>query len=125
MSSKDPEVYRIPPGIPVIETDEHDLQHEAWATEWTEFQEPQYGPNWRLVLFSVLRASGALEFALIRQYEYAGKDVILHLSGTIGQWEAFAIPHAQRIAKLSSPSDPKYAQEMKLQKTTWKDISEV
>lgn len=125
MSSKQPEVYRIPPGIPVIETDEGDLEHEAWATEWTEFREPQYGPNWRLILISVLRVSGALEFALIRQYEYAGKDVILHLIGTLNQWEAFALPHAQRIAKLSSPRDHKYSQDLKLEKTTWKDISEV
>ncbi len=125
MNSKEPEVYRIPPGIPVIEIDEGDLEYEAWATEWTEFREPQYGPNWRIILISVLRASGALEFALIRQYEYAGKDVILHLQGALDQWETFVLPHAQRIAKLSSPRDPKHPLELELKKTTWQDLSEV
>lgn len=121
----EPETYSLPPSLEVIELNEGDIEYEAWATDWTEFQEPQYGPNWRFALVSVIRSNGTLEWALIRQYEHSGKDVILHMAGDFEQWETHIIPNAQAVVKAGSPKDTKYGIELVLEKTTWKDLSEV
>jgi len=122
MKSEKMETYRLPPGIEVIELEDGDRPHEVYVTDWTEFQEPQYGPNWRFVLLSVIRKSGELEFALIRQYEYAGKDVVAHMKGRPENW-VMVMEHAIQIARAGSVHDPKYPVELEFEKSTWDAIS--
>ena len=62
------EIYTLPAGHPAITIDDDDVMHEIYWSDWTEFDDLKYGPDWRFVLISVKRNNGKIEFALIRHY---------------------------------------------------------
>lgn len=99
----DPSLIQVPPGIPIIELDEDDSLHELWATEWTEFNLPQHGLNWRLVAMSVILSGGILEFAVALEYENQEKIVLVHMRGDRFEWENSVIPRAKEMAVALTP----------------------
>ena len=84
--NKNQPIVKVAPETPVIEIDDDDSPHEIWKTEWTEFDLPKYGMNWRIVLISVLLSDGILEWALIKEYEDHSKEVITHMKGDRYAW---------------------------------------
>ena len=98
-----PKSIRVPPGIPIIELGEGDSLHEFWATEWTEFNLPQHGLNWRLVAMSIIHSGGILEFAIALEYENQEKIVLVHMRGDRFEWENSVIPRAKEMAAALTP----------------------
>lgn len=115
-----PPIVKVAPEVPIIEVDEDDSLHEIWITEWTEFNLPQYGLNWRIVLFSIVRADGILEWALTKEYEDRTKEVISHMRGDRFLWENTILPGVKEMMHALSPQEPE-PQELTLTKTSWDD----
>ena len=113
-----PPVVRVPPQVPIIEVDEDDSLHEFWTTEWTEFTEPQYGLNWRIILLSVIRSDGILEWALVREFEDHSKEVNSHMSGDRFVWDQTILPAVKEMVRALSPREP-VEQELTLTKSSW------
>ncbi len=113
------EIVTLPAGHPAILIDNDDAMHEIHWTEWTEFDDLKYGPDWRFAMFSVVRQDGQVEFALIRHYENDMKDVLIHMKCPKDVFPSM-VEKAQGIVKAGSPKDPEpFA--MVLKKGEWKD----
>ena len=117
-NSQLPPITRVSPEIPIIEVDEDDSLHEFWTTEWTEFNLPQYGANWRIILLSVVRSDGILEWALLREYEDHSKEVISHMCGDRFVWEKTILPGVREMMHALSPQKPT-PQQLTLTKSSW------
>ena len=99
----DPKSILVPPGIPIIELGKDDSLHELWTTEWTEFNLPQHGLNWRLVAMSVIHSGGILEFAIALEYENQEKVVLAHMRGDRFEWNNSIVPRAKEMAIVLTP----------------------
>ena len=111
-----PQTVQVPPGTPIIELDEDDTLHELWVTDWTEFDLPQQGLNWRLAAMSALLADGLLEFAIAMEYENQEKVVLAHMRGDRYEWEHSIIPRAQQMAIALTPAS---MEPLELRKASW------
>lgn len=121
MASEQKGLLVVAPGIPIIEIDEDDSLHELWVTEWTEFDLPQYGPNWRFVLMSVVFSDGILEFALVKEYENQQKEIIVHMRGDRFQWDSSIVPNA--IEMVGSLTPKEMDTPFELRRASWDPVA--
>lgn len=112
------EIVTLPAGYPAITIDDDDKMHEIYWSEWTEFDDLRFGPDWRFALFSVERKTGKIEFALVRHYENDMKDVLVHMECGESAFPSM-VEMAQGIVKTGSPTEPEPF-EMALRKGEWK-----
>ncbi len=112
-------IVTLPSGTPVIDIDNDDEMYEVYWSEWTEFDDLRYGPDWRFAMFSVVRKDGEIEFALIRHYENDMKDVLIHMKCSKDTFPNM-VKGAQKIVKAGSPQEPEPF-VMELRKGEWKD----
>ncbi len=114
-SKKNSEILAVNPIVPVIEIDDTDEFGEVWKTNWVEYDEIL--PSWRLILFSVLREDGEMEWALIRQIENnPSVQSILHMKGDRDRWPAI-IKMAKEYVLMVHPK----GHELDLRLSEWSD----
>lgn len=113
---EDPKSVRVSPGIPIIELDEDDSLHELWATDWTEFDLPQQGLNWRLIAASAILSGGILEFVIALGYESQEKVVLVHMRGDRFEWENSVLPRAREMATALTPQE---IEPLELRRSSW------
>lgn len=117
--SANTEIVTLPPGHPVIKIGDADRLHKCYISEYTEFMDLKYGPDWRFVLLSVIRPDGKIEFALIRHYEDEMKDVLIQMQCAHSVFPSM-VDEAQKVVKVGSPKEPEEI-EMELVECDWQE----
>jgi hypothetical protein len=111
------EIVTLPAGQSVIDIGDNDRLHKCYVSEYTEFSDLQFGPDWRFCLMSVVRPDKMIEFALIRHYENDMKDVLIHMKCAPDKFQIM-LAEAQLIVKAGSPKEPE-EMEMELVECEW------
>jgi hypothetical protein len=112
-------IVTLPAGHPVIKIGDADRLHKCYISEFTEFMDLKYGPDWRFVLLSVVRPDGKIEFALIRHYEDDMRDVLIQMKCPAASFPSM-LEEAQKVVKAGSPKEPEEL-EMELVECDWQD----
>lgn len=111
------EIVTLPASLPVLKIGDADRLHKCYVSEYTEFMDLTFGPDWRFVLMSVIRPDGKIEFALIRHYEDDMKDVLVHMKCDPDTFPNI-LENAQKLVKEGSPKEPEEI-EMTLVECEW------
>lgn len=113
------EIVTVPARVPVLKIGDADRLHKCYVSEYTEFMDLSFGPDWRFVLMSVIRPDGKIEFILFRHYEDDMKDVLVHMKCDHDTFPGI-LENAKELVKAGSPKEPEEI-EMELVECEWSE----